>query len=98
MINLTARGGGILVTLARNPAFKWILREDGGYVYDPTDKTVKVLNDTGSFIVGRCELYPAEIAAALVETFDISDLDTAARDVSSFLDELVMEGLLCRRE
>lgn len=63
-------------------------------------KTSKYLttNATGTTLLKLLteERTPDELADALVETFEI-DGDTAARDVTAFLDDLSTRGLLVGR-
>ncbi|MCK4259608.1 MAG: PqqD family protein [Halanaerobiales bacterium] len=85
--------------LTKKEKFKWILREDGGYIYDYSTGTVKVLNDTGSFIIQKCEKNSiTDIVNDLLNTFEIDDPHQAEEDVNSFLRNMIEEGYLCQEK
>lgn len=82
-----------------NPAYRWILREDGGYIYNPIDHSIKVLNVTGSFIARRCEGYDIDqLIAEMAEEFECPSVEVLREDVAQFLQTMIGEGYLCRNE
>jgi len=75
---------------------KWVLKEDGGYVYDPATGEVWALNRTASFIVTRLlqDVKPGDVVDALVVETGI-DHDTCKTDFNELLAELERLGCLC---
>lgn len=96
---LKIKKGEVHMRVTKNQEFKWILREDGGYIYDYATGNVKVLNDTGSFIIQKCEDNSiTDIVNDLLDTFEIGDPRQAEEDVSDFLHSMIEEGYLCQEK
>ncbi len=86
------------MALAMNPNLKWVFRPDGAFVYDACSGLVKVLNETGAFIVQRCDKSASEIADAIVDAFDVPSREAALADVKVFLQQMVEGGYLCEKQ
>jgi len=85
--------------LRPNPAYRWILREDGGYIYSPIDHSIKVLNVTGSFIVRNCEGCDIDqLIAEMADEFDCPSVEVLREDVAQFIQTMIGEGYLCQNE
>ncbi len=82
--------------LMKNDKFKWILRDDGGYVYDYSTGNVKVLNDTGSYIIQNCADSITDLVTKMKQLFEIDESANVQEDVEQFLDEMLKEGYLCQ--
>lgn len=81
----------------RNPLAAW--RELDGQIMlvTPADATLHLLNDVGSFIWKQLDAprSTGELAAALCAEYEV-DEDTARRDVTDFLDEILGKDMLER--
>lgn len=86
------------MALVKNPSLKWVIRSDGAFVYDSSKGSVKVINETGVFILQRCQRDVTEIADELIQVFDVPDHLTVLADIQRFLQQMVEEGYLCQGE
>ncbi|QOR34618.1 PqqD family protein [Clostridium sp. 'deep sea'] len=76
--------------------FKWILKESGGYIYSFEDKSVKVINETGVYIlqnITNCSM--EELADNMTERYKDTKREDLYRDINSFINQLQSEGYLC---
>jgi Coenzyme PQQ synthesis protein D (PqqD) len=83
----------------KNPTLAWREIDGETVIISPSDNVMHELNDTGSFIWKNIDGLrgPADLAALLVENFDVT-LEMAAADTKMLLEELSSRKLVVPAE
>ncbi|MBT9175152.1 MAG: hypothetical protein DDT22_00826 [candidate division WS2 bacterium] len=81
-----------------NKDYKWVLLEDGGFVYNPENGSVEVLNSTATLITRMLEegLDLDHICDNLVRTYPQISKKIINSDLKSFIDDLYLRGYICK--
>lgn len=83
----------------RSSKYRWILRDDGAYVYSLEDGAVKVVNETGCLILKLCsDMGVDEIASSIIDEYrDSADPELVKQDVQEFLTHMEAQGYIWRK-
>lgn len=81
-----------------NKDYKWILLEDGGFIYNSENGSVEVLNSTATLIIKMLEeeLDLDYICDNLARTYPQISAENITSDLKSFIDSLCLRGYICK--
>jgi hypothetical protein len=82
-----------------NEGIKIVYREDGAFIYNEKNGSVKIVNETGKMILELvCCKGIMEIVNKILEEYSIDErVNNVEQEVVLFLSELEREGIVCKR-
>lgn len=82
-----------------NEGIKIVYREDGAFIYNEKNGSVKIVNETGKMILELvCSKGILEIVNRILEEYSIDErVNNVEQEVVLFLSELEREGIVCKR-
>mgnify|MGYP001000677278 FL=1 len=82
-----------------NEGIKIVYRDDGAFIYNEKNGSVKIVNETGKMILELvCSKGILEIVNRILEEYSIDErVNNVEQEVVLFLSELEREGIVCKR-